>query len=152
MKPFLWWDNYGGNYLHCLHEEKEKWRQVNSSSFEAYLHIPFPPGKHAQKWQKKFIVCQIFKKLSFFPVTIGGGAEAKMTGGHTFNSFWWNPSLKITWQNNKLNKLTIKPPFYSILPYFSNVQQTLYGQSFLYPCTCGWGTVKQILQLLIYCL
>ena len=28
----------GGISLHCLHEEREKWRLVGSS-----LHLPFPP-------------------------------------------------------------------------------------------------------------
>ena len=39
----------GGVSLHCLHGEREEWRHVQSSSFQAFLHIPFPPENHQRE-------------------------------------------------------------------------------------------------------
>ena len=35
----------GGVSLNCLHGEREKWRYICFSSFQASLHIPFPTEK-----------------------------------------------------------------------------------------------------------
>ena len=54
MKPLLWWENWGGISLHCFHGEKEKWRHVHSTSFQASLHITFPPGKQCSDLSPNF--------------------------------------------------------------------------------------------------
>ena len=38
-----------GVSLHCLHGEREKWRHIRPSSFQASLHIPVPPENQCRE-------------------------------------------------------------------------------------------------------